>query len=498
MQRHPLAPLPARAGRSLSAFVLLLASACAMNPVSGRPELTLVSEAKERELGEAEARKVAETMGLVDDPALATYVRAVGERLARFSPRDIPYSFQVVDMEEPNAFALPGGWVYVSRGLLALTNGEDELAGVLGHEIGHIAARHAVRRVTRAAPLAVLTGLGAAVTGIASPTLGSAVRGVGGLANALVLAPYSRDQEHEADRIGQELTAKAGWDPAGISRALQTLEREQALNAAAPRAMSFFATHPPLPHRVADTEERARELTRGAGAPIAPDRADFLRRLEGLPVGPRAADGVFEGETFLHPALGFHVRFPAGWKTVNQRALVGATAGEGGAAVALQLAGEGNDPMAALRALEKETGADLASGAERLTIGGLPAVRVTARARTREGPLALDLTWIAYAERVYLITGASPPTGADALRPVFRETVASFGPLTADERARIREARLHLVAARAGEMLAALLERAKGTWSVEMAAVANGLDAAAPLRRGKLVKVPVAEPYAPR
>ncbi|HZE89561.1 MAG TPA: M48 family metalloprotease [Verrucomicrobiae bacterium] len=199
-------------------LALTLGGACARNPVSGRPEMTLVSEAKERELGEAEARRVAETMGILEDPALSAYVRAVGERLAQFSPRtDVTYTFQIVDMEEPNAFALPGGPVYVSRGLLVLTNSEDELAGVLGHEIGHVAARHAVRRVTRAAPLAVVTGLGAAVTSIVSPMLGDLVGGIGGVAGAFVLAPYSREQEREADRIGQELAGAAGWDPAGLS-----------------------------------------------------------------------------------------------------------------------------------------------------------------------------------------------------------------------------------------------------------------------------------------
>ena len=134
-----------------------MASACAVNPVSGRPEFTVVSEAHERELGEEESRKVAAEMGLYDDPTLVAYVRSVGERLAAVSPRrDVAYTFQIVDMEEPNAFALPGGYIYVSRGLLALTNDEDELAGIVGHEIGHVAAKHAVRRVSRAAPLSIV------------------------------------------------------------------------------------------------------------------------------------------------------------------------------------------------------------------------------------------------------------------------------------------------------------------------------------------------------
>jgi predicted Zn-dependent protease len=143
----------------------------------------------------------------------------------------------------------------------------------------------------------VLTGLGAAVTGIVSPTVGDLVGGIGDAAGALVLAPYSCGQEEEADRIGQDLAAKAGWDPTGLSRALRTLEREEAAHGEAPRTMSFFATHPPLPRRVAKTEADARALRREAGRPIAATPADFVRKLDDLPIGPRAADGVFDGET---------------------------------------------------------------------------------------------------------------------------------------------------------------------------------------------------------
>jgi predicted Zn-dependent protease len=478
-------------------MLLLLLSGCARNPVTGRPEVTLVSEAKEREIGEAEARSVAETMGIFDDPGLAGYVRAVGERLARFSPRtDVTYTFQIVDMEEPNAFALPGGPVYVSRGLLVLMNSEDQLAGVLAHEIGHIAARHAVQRVTRAAPLAVVTGLGAAVTGIVSPTLGDLVGGVGGAAGALVLAPYSRDQEREADRIGQDIEAAAGWDPAGLSGALRTLERDDALHRGEKRPNSFFATHPPLPDRVAATEAYAATLQRPATAVAIAGPGGVLQQLDGLPVGPRAADGVFDAETFLDPDLDFRVRFPAGWKTANERTIVGASAPDGRAVVGLELIGKGNDPEAALRAFQEKAKIDLASGAERTRVGALPAIHAATSARTRDGRVALDLTWIAYAGRIFRFTGVTPLDAAASAAPAFRATVMSFRPLTASERAGIRETRLRLGTARAGERLSDVLARSGNTWSLEKAAVANGIETTMPLRAGQRVKVAVAEPYA--
>jgi len=476
--------------------LLALAAGCATNPVSGRPQVTVVSETTERELSEEEARKVAETMGLYDDEALTRYVRAVGERLARVSPRQsVPYSFQIVDMMEPNAFALPGGQVYVSRGLLVLLNSEDELAGVLGHEVGHVAARHAAQRVTRAAPIGILTGIGSAVTGIVSPTLGHVVGGIGGFAGALVLSPYSRGQEHEADEIGQELAAKAGWDPAGLSSALRALEREEALHSGEKRAASFFATHPPLPDRVAETETRAATLARAAGAPLAGTRAEFVRKLDGLPVGARARDGVFDGATFRHPDLDFQVQFPAGWKTANERTVVGAGAPDGRAVVGLEVVGEGNDPEASMRQFEQKAKVDLASGAERLKINGLPATHATAMARTRQGRIALDLTWIAYAGRIYRVTGASEPDAANAAAPLFRSTTLTFRPLSSAERAAIRERRVRIASARRGERLDDVLARTRSPWNVAMAAVANGVDGDAPLAAGQPVKVAVDEPY---
>src|SRR5438034_11425618 len=175
--------------------VLALLGARTRNPVSGRPELTIISAAEERRIGAEQAAEVARTIGLVDDPKLGTYVQEVGQRLAARSPRrDVTYTFAVVDMAEPNAFALPGGEIFVSRGLLVLATSEDELTGVLGHEIGHVAARHAARRVTRPAPLALVTALRPRITALVTPAGGRPLGVVLHLPNSALLAPYSRDQ----------------------------------------------------------------------------------------------------------------------------------------------------------------------------------------------------------------------------------------------------------------------------------------------------------------
>ena len=226
---------------------------CARNPVSGRLEAVLTSEDAEIEQGNQLAKLVESEIGLVENPGLDTYLSQLGQRLASHSPRDtITYQFQVANMPEANAFALPGGRIYVSRGLLPLLNSEDELAAVLGHEIGHVAARHSVRRQTASVPLAPLriaTALGGATASIVSPGLGQLVAGLGELPGAFAMAAYSRDQEREADRLGQQIAAAAGFNPMALSVFTETLAREEALSGEPDRRGSFLVGGAPRPAR---------------------------------------------------------------------------------------------------------------------------------------------------------------------------------------------------------------------------------------------------------
>ena len=348
-----------KSNRIFHFFVLLTLAAtqsgCAVNPVSGSHEIVLLSVEGEKEIGAENAEAIKKEMGLFEAPALLEYVQAIGERLAMHSPyREVSYQFQIVDTEEPNAFALPGGYVYVSRGLLVLVNSEDELAGVIGHEIGHVAARHGVQRLTRAALIGLVTGITSAAVGIVSPFLAGAVSGTGSLLNSAILSPYSRGQENDADSIGQELAAKSGWNPEGITWFLNTLDREMARNGNKDEGIAFLSTHPATPERVSKTKQRASEIEYTKSNPIAANHTAFLARLNGLIVGEDARQGVLIKQDFLHPTMRIGMSFPKNWEILNKAEYIAAVDKHKNASLILQLQGEGSDPGMAAQAFLNE------------------------------------------------------------------------------------------------------------------------------------------------
>lgn len=485
-----------RAGAVAWLLLVTVTAGCAMNPVSGRPELTLISAKQEQALGAEEAKKVEEGMGFADDSGFTPYLNQLGQRLAEHSPRkNVTFQFHIVDMAEPNAFALPGGYIYVSRGLLALTNTEGELAGVVGHEIGHVAGKHAVQRISKQAPLAVVFGLASGITGLVSSTVGDLIGGIGDFTQSAIFSPYSRSQETEADEVGQQIAAEAGWDPIELSTFLGNLEREVTLHEKEPRKPSFFDSHPVTSDRVADTSRHAKSLTRATRDPISPTNEAYLARLNGIVVGPRAANGVFEETAFLHPDLGFFVKFPEKWPHENAPEKIVAVAPKGDAAVVIEIATKGDDPLDGARMLGKAKHIDLVAKAKSLTINGLQAARAVV---PTDGRARAEVTWIAHGGLIFQLVAVASSDQFKAFQPEFEAVAGSFHPLSGHERARITETRIRLVTARKGETIEALAARAHSAWRADEVAVINGLAAATLLREGQLLKVAVEERYEAR
>jgi predicted Zn-dependent protease len=468
---------PAIAGLCIG--VLAVAFGCASSPKAqpAKKRTVLMTEYDDAQVGRESAQDVKAEVGVLEDTALAAYVDEIGRKLLRGVPRrGFDYQFYVVDMVEPNAFALPGGYVFVSRGLLALANSEDELACVIGHEITHAARRHAAAQqaLQKSLPPLVMPG------------------------SAAVFASYGREMEREADEGGQILCAAAGYNPMGMSTFLTSLALSSRLEIGYTRNPTFFDTHPGSEERAAANAVRAKEIRWQRDPALGDPRAALLRRIAGLEIGQRPEAGIFQGDRFLHPALGFTVRFPSGWKTSNSNRAVGGVQPRGEAVVFLVAdAPPGEVGQVAREWIEKQrasTALDV-QDSRPVKVGGIDAWRIEANAVSRDGSVRAQLTFIPFHDATWRITGAAPAALASRHEGAMLATARSFRPLTSEERNSIEVTRLRVETARAGEGIAELSKRSGNEWSVNDTAVYNAVFADHRFAGGELVKIAVRERY---
>ncbi len=306
---------------------------CAVNPATGRSQLMLISEAQEAALGREADPQIVAQYGLYDDPLIQDYVQALGEDLAAKSERpDLPWSFKVLDDPLVNAFALPGGYIYVTRGILAHFDSEAELAAVLGHEIGHVTARHSANQMSKQT---LATGLLIAGT-IALDRDDQYLGALAGVAAQLMFLKFSRDDERQADSLGLRYIDRQGYDPRPMTNVFQTLGRVSDA-AGGPRGPGWTTTHPAPENRVELlSAAMVRMNTDFTGRPIR--RQEFQAKIDGIVFGEDPREGYFVGHTFYHPGLALQLEFPEGWKFQNQRAAVVAVSPQQDAMMQMSLA----------------------------------------------------------------------------------------------------------------------------------------------------------------
>ncbi len=419
-----------------------------VNPVTGRTERTVMSESDEVNEGAKAHAEVLKEYGAYDSPRLQAYVDDLGQKLAAQSHRaNLKWTFTVLDSPEINAFALPGGYVYVTRGIMAYLESEAELAGVMGHEIGHVTARHGAQRATRQ-QTAGLGVLAATVLGAALEVGG--ISGAAGIANQVsqtaaagYLASYSRDQESQADELGAEYLARNRYDPRNMVDVIQVLKGQEQFAADAARAAgkpapsgsNWLSSHPANDQRLADIRAFAAKYAGQTGY-ADEGRARYLRAIDGMTFGDSADQGLVRGRDFYHDGLGIALTAPDGWQIQNAADAVALfnAAGDAGLVVRLVPAKAGRTHEEVIRnALRPVDGRT-----EARRINGLPATHFTGTVRTAQGqgrPVNLTLV-TGPGQRIYVLQFAARDAAARQRATAgLLEAEASFRAMTAADRA---------------------------------------------------------------
>jgi len=401
-------------------LTIAVQTGCARNPVTGQLQLALITEAQEIEMGRQGAAQVQSSIGLVPDSALQAYVHEIGLRIARESERPaLPWTFGVVDDPTPNAFALPGGFIYFTRGMLGLMSSEAELAAVLGHEIGHVTARHQVAMISRAQ----VAQLGLGVGGILVPQL-EPLGGVAGAGLSLLFLRYGRDAERQADELGFRYTLEQNYDVRQSSAVFASLARMgEDQRSAVP---AWLQTHPLPAERIQAIEARIAESEPlPEGLRIA--RAEYLNRIDGLVYGVNPRNGFFREGLFLHPDLRFQMTFPAAWQRRNLAQSVMAGSPREDAALQLTLSRQTTPEAAAQQFLAQQGITTIQSG--RQTINGLPAIVANFRAQTQQTALQGLVAFVSYEGRVYQLIGYSVAAAFPQYQSIFQQSIGSFASL---------------------------------------------------------------------
>ncbi len=482
-----MAPLFKRTLPVLACLAFVTLGACSTNPATGEQSFTaFMSPEDEKRIGAEQHPQILEQFGgAYEDPQLGAYVASIGARMAAVSERpDLNFTFTILDSPVVNAFALPGGYVYVSRGLLALADNEAELAGVLGHEIGHVTARHSAERYSRSVVVSGGAMLLGALTGQ------RALSDLANLGGSLYLKSYSRENEFEADSLGLRYMTAAGYEPGAVAQFLASLGEQTALEArlrgsqSDPNEFNLLATHP----RTIDRVREAQQAT-GSLAPGRVERETYLRQIDGLLYDDDPNEGFVRDRTFIHPTLRFRFVAPPGFTLINSSDRV-----EGR---------RGNEMAMVFDAVRATSGMSMSqylsqwgknaqlSGLQEFTVNGMNAATTAAVVQTRQGLQNYRLIAIRGTDgQIYRFIFLGSASTLAANEEEMRRTTYSFEMLSEAEARSYRPYRLQVVQVRAGDTIDSLAARMPdGPEQRARFQVLNDIDTNAQLQPGMLVKI---------
>lgn len=451
-----------------------------------------VSPNYDKSVGEKNSLVIEQQMGLYNNESLDQYVKQVGARLvSNLESPQFDFKFEVVDDPVPNAFALPGGYIYISRGLLNLMNNEDELACVLAHEIIHVTERHSIQQMKRSILPGITQLPGNIVGSVINEDLGNLINTPFAFSSSLLMANYSRSHETESDDLGVELAAKSGYDPMAMGVILTRLNNAVEFETQKETEKSYFDSHPYTPERVSHVDQSASRLSLISKPSIHPD---FLNQLNGLVVGDNPENGTFNDSLFLQPTMGFTMTFPKEWQTVNQPQVVAAINDTQDGFVALSVTEPKYTAEQTAHRFSQYLEQKYNYAAQVNTVDlpwGASMYNVQLVDDSTDKKAFINQYWLDFNDMTYQILTLSTDKNKDEIT----SSATSLQPITNQQVAAITQQEIKIITARNGENLNTLTKRNHSQLSAEGVAVWNGLKENTPLQQDQKVKIVVTQPY---
>ncbi len=478
MRPAVIARLTARV--ALASATIGALQACARNPVTGRSELSLISQSQEIAMGRDASAGDLKRVGELNKPEALAMVRRIGMAMAAKSERpNLPWEFHVLDDAAVNAFAYPGGYIFVTRGLMTHLTNEAELAEVIGHEIGHVTAKHTVAAMSKQ-QVAQIGLVGASVLSQRVAQYGDLLNGGAGL----LFLKFGRDDETQADVLGFKYSLAQGYDVRETANVFKTLARLSGEGAA--RVPEWQSTHPDPGNRVKVAEQKVAALPPNALANTKVNRDGYLKVIEGMVFGENPRLGYFKGPRFLHPDLRFEFTFPAGWKTANMAASVAGQSPAGDAQLELT-PGQGS-PAQVVQQFTAQQGITVRQSGN-VTINGLAAAVASFDARTSSGTvLRGQVAALPYGGTTYMLVGLmtdkAPPQRAGDIDAAIR----SFRALTDAASLNVQPATIQLMTLTEAMSGLVFTQRFPSSASAETTYIINEIDATTALPRGRVMK----------
>lgn len=472
---------------------LLLFHSCATNPVTGKREVAVISEAQEIAMGQEADPQIIAQFGLYQNPALQRFIQEKGQQMAAVSHRNnLTYAFKIVDSPVLNAFAVPGGYVYFTRGIMAHFNSEAQLAGVLGHELGHITARHTVQQQSKQ-----LITQGILLGGmIALPQLGNfgneLMQGAG-----LLFLKFGRDAERQSDELGVEYSTKIGYDAKHMADFFRTLERQSAQTSGGQEIPEFLSTHPSPGNRYTTVNQLAGQWQQKTNATnLKEGRDSYLRMIDGIVYGEDPKQGFVEHSIFYHPELKFQFPIPASWQHQNTPQQVQMAPKDGKAMMFLTLA-PGNTLEAAAQQMVQQYKLQVIES-KKVTVNGLPAIAIIGQQQVQQEqqtqqqqePIQALSYLIQYGGNIYNITGVTAASTFNTFAPTFNTTMQGFRQLTDQEKLNRKPDVVRIKTVRqAGTLSQVLASYNVPSKRLEEMAILNGMELKTKIAAGTLLKV---------